>query len=223
MVNDLPLNGAEVDVTLSTNHEGFWSREAYRLYGAGIIPDAELTSHSHLEQLDSSQALFTWTEISQADHYRILVRAVDGAGEPRRVLHNEDYDTHITALAIDGLPQNGAYFDVIIRTLQNEWWAETFTRLRGVQLLSNATLVSHQNNDVLTSLSVSFRWSDVGAKRYQLIIRDDGGTRYREILNNQVTSVTIDNLPRDGSSIELELYTDHDGWWSKEKYRFSSQ
>jgi hypothetical protein len=221
-IENLPLNNSSLGVYLRTNHDGFWSQESYFISGAGVLADAELTSHSSLEQLQSDQATFIWSEIEQAEEYEIIIRAAENAGEGRRTLLEEDYDNYITSLTIGSLPRNSAPFSITLRTRQQGWWGENSYYLHGANILDNAELTSHNDGQSLSSTTETFTWSDVGADRYQIVIYDDGEIIYRENFS-QTNSATVSNIPIGNPEIKVRLLTDHDGWWYGETYYFTSQ
>jgi len=220
-INGLPLNSARLAVRLYTNHGGFWNQLDYEMFGAGTLPDAELTSHANLEQLNATETQLSWTEIPDAEQYRVMVRAVYSDGGDRRIIHNDDYDSHITSLSLSNLPRNGAPFDVMIRTHQQGWWGLQSYRLRGMQTLDNALLTSHSDSDVLTSDTVELRWSDVDADEYRVRVYTSAGNRLLdEVYEGQTTSTIVSALPRDGSTVYIELTTNHDNWWAQARGRY---
>lgn len=220
-VSNLPFNNAIVDVGLHTNHGGFWNKRDYRLYGSGALADAELTSHENLERLEMTDTVLAWTEISDAEQYRITVRAVHSDGGDRRIIHSDDYDTQITSLPLENLPRNGALFDVLISTQQEGWWGLRSYRLIGLQALDNALLTSHIDGDIITSDSVTINWSDVDADQYLVHAYTSSGVQLqRQLYDGQTTSANIAGLPRDGSTLYIHLTTNHEGWWAEPRGRY---
>ncbi len=126
VLSNLPRNGAEVQLRLSTNHGGYWGHKYYRLLGTGELPDAKVTSHVDREVITDSSMTLTWNNVN-ADAYRVSV--VDTTTNNRSTtLHDEFYEPQTTSLTLENLPKD-AVLKVYIITRHGEWWAREIIHL----------------------------------------------------------------------------------------------
>lgn len=222
-VSGLPTNSAFFYVFLYTLHGEVWTRKIYNFYGSGTTPDAELTSHKHGDILESTTETFTWNEVPDAEAYHLRIFNYHS-----NTNHFEQTFSKPEAITLEGLPDNGADINIHLSTLHNGWSSTKFYDLKSVQLVENASLISHTNGQSLSSSTETFTWKDVGAEQYELRVArrttsagvTNGWFETLELLtfDGSTTSVTIDNLPINGGQVLIRLRTKHSGWATKHYY-----
>ena len=222
-IEGLPLNNARMAVRLHTNYGGFWSQLDHEMFGAGTVADAELTSHVNLESINSAETVFSWSEIPNAEQYIVSARTVVEPTRNLREIYREDFDNFVTSTTLRDLPRNGALFDLTIRTQQDGWWGIHTYRLKGTQELDDAELLSHSSRDDLNGNSARIEWTDVGADEYIITAVGNGQVYDEQFISAGTTATMLQNLPADGSLIDVSIKTGHGGWWVEKRYSLYSQ
>lgn len=227
-ITGLPQSTAFFQVQLYTKQGEFWSRKLYLLFGSGTASNAVLTSHKNGDSLKSSTATFTWSQAPDAKAYRLRI-----FDYPTNATYYEKIFSKPEAVTLNNLPTNGADINIELLTLHNDgWWSRNPYTLTSIKLVENATITSHINGSQLTSSRETFTWKDVNADKYELRItsrRADGSfsTDEKMTFDGSTTSVTLNNLPINGSEIFIRLRTGHSiietgliGWATK-NYSFT--
>jgi M6 family metalloprotease-like protein len=84
-------------------------------------------------------------------------------------------------------------------------------------------MTSPTPGSTFTSTTVAFQWQDVGATRYHLYIGTTGVGSSNLYSNGTTnTSQTVNNLPNDGSTIYVRLYSQLDGSWHWNDYEYTA-
>lgn len=218
-LHNLPSNGADINIALFTEHNGWWSRIPYTLKSVQLVKNATFTSHTDKQALKSSTETFTWEDVG-AEQYEIRVaKRLPISGY--QTLDTIQLDGSITSITLRDLPINKGEVFIRLRT-KHSGWATKYYRFPGTGEVAEAKLESHKNRDVLSSTTSKFSWSKVPeAQEYKLVLSNasiDGSVLFSENYNNFVTSQTISDLPKNGAIIQFQLYTLVNGFWGQQVY-----
>lgn len=217
IIRGLPRNAAHLTVTLYSKRGELWLSQAYGFISQSDLSNAELTSHVTNEVLTSDTVTFTWSDVG-ADQY--LVELV-GSGN---VIHRQSYSGDTTSITLNNLPSNGVPLSLMLATRHGQGWVRRHYQLWSQSVLENAELTSHVNQEVLSSDTVTFTWSDVGADEYRIELRNNLDNRlHDQVYSGDITSATLDNLPRNGAPLSLTIFTRHGQGWQDNNYQLFSQ
>ena len=162
--------------------------------------------------LAGSSQTFTWTDTG-AEQYRLLVGSTfGGAG----YFDSYALAAGTTSVTATGLPLKGVPVYVRLYAWTGGVWLKTDqTYVGAAQPL--ATVTTPANGTTLAATSQTFSWTDTGADKYFLTVGNfavGGSDLYASgVLPAGTTSVTVNGLPNDGSTIYVRLYTWGNGAW----------
>ncbi len=217
-VRNLPDNGADISVFLTTIHNGWGANEYYHLTSAQLVKNAEITSHVNGQKLSSSTQTFTWDDVG-AEQYQLSI-----SNNGVKVIDWMDFDSSTTSVTLRNLPKSNSEIIVKLRTKHSGWASKEYT-FYGAGEIDEAELSSHQHNDPIKQGGTeTFKWSEVPeAEKYQLELRNSNNIadsfRFREDYDSFITSATVDDLPRNNAVIRLILSTLHNGYWVNKEYK----
>jgi hypothetical protein len=145
---------------------------------------------------------FTWNDVD-ADAYSIDVGTVQGGNNLLSSLSLID-----TALVVKNLPVDGGVFYVRLWTMLGDtkgYNDYAYTALLSPQL--KAEILTPSNDSQLASSAAEFIWNNVNADEYQLDIGTSFGAKdvYQQSLVG--SSLTVSDLPEDGSRLYVRLWT----------------
>lgn len=213
-ISNLPIDGSPVYVTIWTKKDGIWRQSqsvAFTSHSdANLV--ATLVSPSAGTSFSSNVATFIWTNVG-ADNYQIRVGSEPG-GRDIRVLNRR---AGATQAKVRNLPIDGSPVYVTIWTKKYGTWRQSdsvaFTSHYDANLV--ATLTSPSAGTIFSSNVATFRWTDVGAGRYQIRVGSQPGGRDIRVLNRRAgaTQAKIRNLPLDGSTVYVTIWTKKYGRW----------
>jgi len=162
--------------------------------------------------LAGTSQTFTWTDTG-ASAYRLLVGSTFGG--------SGYHDTYAlaagtTSVTVTGLPEKGVPVYVRLYAWTAGAWLKNDTRYVGANK-PLATVTTPANGTTLAATSQTFSWTDTGADKYFLAVGNfaiGGADLYSSgILPAGTTSVTVNGLPNDGSTVYARLYTWGNGAW----------
>jgi len=230
-VNDLPINGAQVEIAIGTKRGERWFYQGFYIKTQSILANAELLSHASGDVLTSDTATFSWSDVS-ADEYRLLLFTGDRSGSVHDeyyfgeavygTVHDEYYSSDITSVTLDDLPVNGAEISLVLFTRHGQGWARNDYSIIGQSLLPNTELFSHNNGSVLNASTATFSWLDVNADEYRVELYSREKLVHAQSYGNEITSVTLNNLPVNAAALDFRLFTRHGSGWSYEAYNLTS-
>ncbi|MGH1543634.1 MAG: C25 family cysteine peptidase [Arenicella sp.] len=178
--------------------------------------------------LSSDNVEFEWTSVTDAQYYAIWV-GTDGVGS-FNVVQDNLIDAATTRKTLQGLPNDGSNVYVRLWTRKGGQWRYNdyqYTAYTGsVTSVVKASLTSPANNSVLTGLSTVFSWNSVPeAQAYLLYFGTRKGSRNlgsRFSIGNDTHSMTVANLPNDGSKVHVRLFTRKDNIWRTNDFEFTA-
>jgi len=192
--------------------------QSISLSGIGAPAPATLLAPATGSPLTDSSVNFIWTP--SATEYALRIGST-GAGSTN--LYNGPETTN-TSGTVSNLPLNGETVYVRLWTLVNTVWQYndyTFTAVTG----SPATMNSPSVSNPLSGPSQLFMWSNgVGVTQYALRIGSTGAGS-TNLYNGPVTtntSTTVNNLPTNGETVYVRLWSLVGGFWQYIDYTYTA-
>jgi uncharacterized protein YkwD len=218
-VSKIPCDGRTIYVQLWTHIAGAWKNPGRYQFTANSTGCSSgggggtgggtsgITSPAPGSVLASPSQAFNWTAVSGADQYWLDVGSQMGLG---------DYfggTTTALSVTVNSIPCDG-------RTV----YVQSFAHVGGVwqtpqqstyQAASGcAALTAPVNGSTFTAASVNFSWgAAAGADQYWLDVGNSAG--HGDIMGaaTTATSATVSNIPCDGRTIYVQLWTHIGGVW----------
>jgi pro-kumamolisin-like protein len=224
LVNGLPTNGSTVYATMYTETGGVWvsnstSYTAYSLAAAGGV----MTTPTPGSMLTGSSVTFDWTAGSGASGYWIDIGSTVGGHD----IYSSGNLGNVLTATVNGLPTDGSTIYVTLYTLIGGTWTGnaytyiTFNATSGIAVMQSPT-----NGSTLSGNSVTFTWSsDANATGYWVDVSavGPGGNDLDSSGNlGTVQTETIYNLPANGSTVYVTLYSLVGGQWLSNAYTYVS-
>ncbi len=230
-VNNLPTNGSNVYVTLYTqfSSNGQWAKSpyTYTAYNPAAAAGVLTTPTPGLSTiLPGSSVTFGWTAGAGASAYWMDISAVTPGG-------NEVYSSgnlgNVTTVTANGLPTSGGTIYVTLYSLVGAQWvgnAYTYTAFNASGAAGILTTPTPGLGTILPGSSVTFVWTaGSGASAYWMDISDvaaGGNEVYSSGNLGNVTTVTANGLPTDGSTVYVTLYSLVGSQWVGNAYTYTA-
>jgi hypothetical protein len=223
-VSGLPTNGSQIYVTLYSMVSGTWlsnpySYTAYSLAAASGV----MTTPTPGSMLTGSTVTFDWTAGSGASGYWIDIGSTTGG---HNIYSSGNLGNVLTA-TVSGLPTDGSTIYVTLYTLiggtwsGNEYQYITLNATTGIAMMQTPA-----NNAVLSGNTVTFTWSsDANATGYWVDVSavGPGGNDLDSSGNlGTQTTETVNNLPANGNTVYVTLYSLVGGQWLSNAYTYVS-
>jgi hypothetical protein len=224
-VNNLPTDGSTIYVRLYSELGSSWYYYdyTYKAYTASGGTQAVMSNPTPGSTLTGASATFQWNN-SGAAQYWLYVSKV-GVGDSD--LYNSSLGT-VTSATVNNLPTNGSTIYVrLYSELGTLWYYYDYTYKAYTVVVSSGTQASMSNptpGSTLTGASVTFQWNNSGAAQYWLYV-SKVGVGDNDLYNSSVgtgTSVTVNNLPTDGSTTYVRLYSELGTLWYYYDYTYKA-
>ena len=223
-VSGLPTNGSTVFVTLYTLQNGNWLSNAYTYTAFSLAASSGvLTTPTPGTTLTSGTVTFGWTAGSGASAYWMDIGSTAGAHD----YYSSGNMGNVLTTTVSGLPTDGSQIYVTLYSLIGATWsgnAYTYFALNATGGLAQMT--SPSNNAVLSGNSVTFTWSsDANATGYWVDVSlvGPGGNDLDSSGNlGTVLTETINNLPANGGTVYVTLYSLVGGQWLSSATTYTS-
>jgi subtilisin-like proprotein convertase family protein len=200
----LPINGETIYVRLYTTLSGFKLHADFTYTAASA---AVLTSPSPTSTLAGPSTTFQWTAPTGATAYTLWLGS-SGVGSNNIWSSGS---TTATSVTFGGLPTNGETI-----------YARLFTTLGGVSVHTDTTytaataavLTSPTPSSTFTGTSETFTWTAASnALQYSIWVGTSVGSNNLGYTQGGTTSTffTLNNLPTNGETIHVRLYTNYAG------------
>jgi len=221
-VNSLPTNGSTVYATWYYLVGGIWqhSSYSYTAFGAnlskGVIYSPVLNS-----TLTGSSATFKWTAGSGATAYWLDAGNVAGGNT---YFQSGNLGNVLTTTAT-GLPTNGSLVYVTLFSLVNGSWVYNEYTYAAYNSSPAGVMSSPPPGSVLPGGTVTFVWAaGTKATAYWVDIAPVlNGNTYEQSGNiGNVTQLTVNGLPTDGSEVFVNLYSLINGSWVTNSYTYNA-
>jgi hypothetical protein len=222
-VNSLPTDGSTIYVTLWTLIGGQWvnNQYTYTAFNSGSAKGV-ITSPTPGSTLTGSSVLFTWTPGTGATAYWIDAGSAPGG--------NQSFQSgnigNVTSYTVTGLPTDGSQVYVTLYTLvSGQWLSNNYTYTAYSLSGQQGVLTTPTPGSQFTGTTVTFQWTaGAGASAYWLDLGNTpGGNQYYQSGNlGNVTTVTVNGLPSDGSTVYATLYSLVGGQWLSNSYTYTA-
>ena len=168
---------------------------------------------------------FSWIEYPGATAYWLDLGSTEGSNT---YLDSGSLSSSTLSYSVSSLPTNGStvwarwYYNVSGAWSYIDYSYTAFGGVPGGD--SIATMSSPPPNSMLTGSSVTFSWNaGVGESQYWLDVGTSGfANKYYSASQGLDTSVTVNGLPTDGSTIIVTLYTEIAGIWYNNAYTYTA-
>ncbi|ABF40899.1 glycosyl hydrolase [Candidatus Koribacter versatilis Ellin345] len=217
-VNTLPTNGEKFFVSLYSYIGGKWYYNAYSYYASGTGAAATMSTPTPGTKLSSASQTFTWTKGTGINSYSLYIGTKAG-------LHDIDFlNTSNTSASFSNLPTNGGTFYVTLYSLNGKTWlSHPYTYVASGSGTA-ATMSTPTPGSTLPGASVTFNWTTgSGVTSYSLYIGTTAGAHNLDFINTTSTSASVTNLPTNGSTVYVTLYSLIGGVWHSNAYTYKAQ
>lgn len=180
---------------------------------------AEMTSPAPGTQLTGAAATFQWNAGQDATSYYLMVGTWLGGN----TLYSQSLGT-LTSASVTGLPTNGVTLYVRLWSYINDQWVSNDYQYRAYSpngsTPARADLTQPAAGSKLSGAAATFQWTaGVGVQRYYLFLGQwAGGNTLGSVDAGTGTQTSVTNLPTDGSSIYVRLWSYIDGVWQYNDY-----
>lgn len=203
-INDIPTDGSTIYATLKWNN-GSWNSAAPVAYTAATVA-VEITSPAPNSTLSGASETFEWNAAPGATKYRIWLGTTAGGYDIG------SYPSTSTSVTVNGLPTDGSTIYATLKWYDGSWNSVTpvsYTAASGATAITSPTA-----NSTLAGSSETFEWTPAtGATKYRIWLGSTPGGYEHGSYASTTTSVTINGIPTDGSTIYATLKW-FDGSWN---------
>ena len=220
-VSNLPSNGSTVYVRLHSLIAGAWQFNDYTYTAMTGGVKAVLTTPTPGSTLSSTTATFGWTTGSGVSQYWLYV-GTTGAGS-NNVFSASTGTT--TSATVSNLPSNGSTVYVRLHSLIAGAWQfndYTYTAMTGGV---KAVLTTPTPGSTLPATTVTLGWTTgSGVSQYWLYVGTTGAgsNNVFSASTGTTTSATVSNLPSDGSTVYVRLFSLIAGAWQFNDYTYTA-
>jgi hypothetical protein len=181
-------------------------------YTASLNAPRRITSPVDGSVFTSTSVTFQWQDVG-ASEYGLYVGTTPGSAD---LYYTPGLGTS-TSTTVGSLPSNGIPLYVkLFAYIDGEWVNDDYVYTAYTDPVSpqppldidSAEMLTPVDGAIFGSTSATFEWEDVGAYYYNLYVGTYSGgwnIAYKTIYSG--TSITIDNLPADGSPVYVKLKT----------------
>ena len=220
---NLPSDGSTVYVTLYSLVNGQWvyNQYTYTAYSASGTT-GQITTPTPGSQFAGTTVTFDWTAGTGSSAYWLDIGSTPGG--------NQYYQSgnlgNVLTTTANGLPTNGSTVYVTLYSLIGGQWlsnAYTYTAFSGGGSLG--VITTPTPGSTFTSTTVTFNWTaGSGSSAYWLDAGSTpGGNQYYQSGNlGNVLTTTASNLPSDGSTVYVTLYSLVGGQWLSNAYTYTA-
>jgi hypothetical protein len=181
-----------------------------------VVEIASMTSPSDGATLSGTSQTFNWNNVD-AVNYQLWVGTSVGAKNIAQIpLSGSTTSTTVSGIPVDGSP----VYVRLFTQLGLSWYYNDYSYTSN----SAAVMISPTNNSTFSSSNVTFGWSNVGASNYQVWVGTSVGAKdLRQIVLTGVsTSIDVSNLPVNGTTIYVRLYTQFGITWVSRDYIYTA-
>ncbi len=225
-LTNLPNDGHDIRVSLSTKyHRNFAGSNEYTYTSFTDLSNlnSEIISPANNSILQNPRGqAFYWKDVPAATEYFLSIGTRVGGTD----LYSASQGLN-TFKMITNLPTDGSIIFIRISSkIDNVWRHSDSTAItyKVPSSVNKSEITSPVNGSTLTSTTVTFEWQNVGASAYYLRIGTTNGWRntlYRGYQGRNTTSKTVTNLPNDGSTVFVRLYSLKQGKWKYNDYIYT--
>jgi|GEM_PF-723530 len=219
----LPTDGSTIYARLWSQTPNGWESSDYSYTAATIqATSAELSSHQNNDTLNSTTETFSWNEGQLADGYQLNVGSSDGGSD----YYNSGFlDPSELSREVAGLPQDGSTVHVTLWTNHDGVWSNTkYTFSTIDEAETNAVVTSPNPGSTLSGDTVTFMGEEGTNASSHWAYVGTSGAGSSDVFSSSVdpTSFVVSDIPTDGSTVYVRLWTRHDSGWSFEDYTYTA-
>jgi serine protease len=223
-VSGLPSNGETLNMRLYSLLNGVWKYTDYTYVASGAPTQAVLTTPAPntLTPLTGTSVAFAWTPGNLATHFEFYVGST-GVGSSN--LYNSG-NVSATTETVSNLPGNGEKLYVRLYSLINGAWVSTdYTYVaHGAPVAAALTTPTPNTLTPLAGTSVAFSWTPGNtATNFEFYVGTSvGSSNLYNSGNVTATTETVSDLPSNGETVYVRLYSLINGAWQSTDYTYVS-
>ena len=224
-VNNLPTDGSTLYVTLYSLIGSNWAYNTYTYKATLIVSNtpSAMTSPTPGSTLSGASATFQWNTGTGVSQYWLYVSKISAG-------RNDLFDSGaLTALSqnVNNLPTDGSTLYVTLYSLIGSTWTSNAYTYKAVLTVSTtpAAMTSPTPGSTLSSASATFQWNaGSGVSQYWLYVSKVSAGRNDLFDSGALTllSQTVNNLPTDGSTLYVTLYSLIGSTWTSNNYTYKA-
>jgi hypothetical protein len=199
--------------------DGQWYVQIGRtLFGVNTADRARLTIPDESQPLPGSSVVFSWRAIGASQYWLDVGTSLGGTQ-----LYSAGQGAGVSR-TVEGLPADGSTIYVRLWTLANGRWLYDERTFTAVTAGLRALLLRPAHGLTLASSSVTFTWSagPSGSTYWLDVGRTAGASDVYAGGQGGALSRTINDLPIDGSSVYVRLWTLTGGHWLFADYTYTA-
>jgi hypothetical protein len=195
--------------------------EGYKEYAYIGNTLALMKSPTEEPELDSDTVTFTWSKPLTNNSFKIDVGSI-GIGSNNIYTAKTSND----AITVNNLPLDGSTLYVRLSTLvEDEWKYMDYNYTTSSLLAENKTpKMTIASGSLLEGTSATFTWTSNGAdiEKYRVLVGSSkrGSDYHTSVLSPDETTVTVTDLPEDGSSVYVRLKYKLQAKWYNHDYTY---
>jgi len=220
-LNGMPVNGETIYVRLFTDYNG---HHVYQDYQFTAAQQGVLNSPTPSTTLSGPSVKFGWVAGTGLANGYFLHIGSTGVGSDN-LLNSSEYSAIATSVTVNNLPVNGETIYVRLFTDYNGTHVyQDYTYTAAAQ----ATLLGPTAGSGLVGPKVTFRWTAAtGTVNGYFVHIGSTGVGSDNLLNSAeyttaTTSVTVSDLPANGTAIYVRVFTDYNGTHLYQDYQFTA-
>jgi hypothetical protein len=218
-VTGLPTDGRTVYVRLRSRISGAWRDNSYTYTAANTTAPAQLTTPTPGSTLTPSTVQFQWTPGNGVSSYRLSIGTAPGGTD----LYDQNRGTNLTA-TVTGLPATGNTVYVRLGSQISGTWKNNDYTYTVAPTTAPAQLTTPTPGSTLIGSTVKFDWTaGSGVTQYWLEVGTTvGGFDLYGADRGISLTTTVSNLPTDGRSLYVRLWSLINRSWQYNDYTFST-
>jgi len=216
-VNSLPTNGSLVYATLYSLIDGSWVSNSYTYTDFNPPSPAVMQTPTPGSTLTANATTFTWSAGSGATAYWLDLGTSAGGNN----IYQSGSIAALTTTAPNVQATGQTFYATLYSLIGGSWVSNSYTYTAA----PGGVMGSPTPGSTLSGSSVTFTWSaGTGATAYWLTVGSTygGSDIYSSANNLTVLSTTATNLPANGSTIYVTLYSFLGGQWVQNYYSYVS-
>ena len=205
IVNGLPTNGSTIYVTLYSLIGSQWVGNPYTYTAFNAASSlAVMQTPTPGTQLSTNAVTFTWSADANATAYWLDIGSVAGGGD---VYSSGNLGNVVTTTDFN-VPANGSKLYVTLYSLVGGQWLSTSCTYLAAP---GAVMQTPVPGTTLSGSQVTFNWlAGTGAIGYAMTVGSTyGGNDIDQLTNLTGLPTTVNNLPANGSTIYVTLYSQY--------------
>ena len=219
LISNLPTNGSTIYVRLSTLLGTVWQFNDYTYTANSGVGKAVMQSPTPGSTLPSSTVTFNWSAGTGATQYHLYVGS-GGVGSNN--FFSQNTGTGLSQV-VSGLPTNGSLLNVRLWSLIAGSWQFNDYIYTTSGSSGKAVMQTPAPGSTFVIPSVTFNWSaGTGVSQYHLYVGSTaaGSSNVFNQNTGTGTSVLVNQLPVDGSTIYVRLWSLIAGSWLFNDYSY---